>query len=116
MSKSSSMNQMWSMSNSFFLVPPVVLPQSLPDRLLPPKFSIGQQVVWAKTQSRDYGYVIGIFYAAEASVQAVGYHYAIQLAPDSPSKQLGIDVDWGFEADLALIDPSGMLAPCSTSI
>ncbi len=104
------------MSNSLFLVLPVVLPRSLPDRLLPPKFSIGQQVVWAKTQSQDYGYVIGIFYAAEASVQAMGYHYAIQLALDSPSRQLGIDVDWGFEADLALIDPPEKHAHGSASI
>ncbi|MBW4659698.1 MAG: hypothetical protein KME15_13560 [Drouetiella hepatica Uher 2000/2452] len=49
--------------------------------------------------TKDFGVVIGRFYSLESSVQAVGWHYSIQLDPDSPSFT-HCKIDYGFEDDL----------------
>lgn len=94
------------MSQIQLLLPPLTLPSPLPDPLPAPKFQLGQQVYWAMVSTQDYGRVVGCVFATETSVQALGYHYIVQLDAASPSKRFGIAVDWGFEADLALLSES----------
>ena len=89
-------------------LPPVLLPEQTPDPLPTPKFQLGQQVQWANVPAHDFGCIIGLVWAAAASTQASGYHYAVQLDTASSSKQFGIDADWGFEDDLALLIAPGL--------
>ncbi|HEY9630504.1 MAG TPA: hypothetical protein V6C84_24680 [Coleofasciculaceae cyanobacterium] len=90
-------------SNPVFLTStlPDVLPQNLPTT----KFQIGQYVRWAYVSSHDFGRIAGIVWASEASIQAIGYHYAIQLDPSSHSYANGILTDWAFEEDIELYTP-----------
>jgi hypothetical protein len=91
------------MQNQDLFLPPVALPEFLPKPLPAPKFEIGQNVVWAHVPSRDFGCIVGAVWATQASTQAVGYHYAVQLDPASPSAAEGITSDWAFEDDLELL-------------
>lgn len=88
--------------------PPVILSGSMPEPLPTPKFQIGQQICWANVPAHDFGCIIGFVWATAASTQANGYHYAVQLDAASPSQQFGIDADWGFEDDLALLPAAGL--------
>jgi hypothetical protein len=63
------------------------------------KFNVGDRVRWFRVPTKDFGVVIGRFYSLESSVQAVGWHYSIQLDPDSPSFT-HCKIDYGFEDDL----------------
>ena len=92
------------MPNQSLYFPPVVLPPQMPDPLPTPKFQIGQLVQWAHISTKDFGTIMGIAYSSEASIQGLGYHYAIQISPSSPSYTDGITGDWGFEDDLELVN------------
>lgn len=81
------------------IVTPICLAVPLPDHFATPKFKIGQTVVWAQVPTRGFGRIIGLVYACSVSVTAVGYHYAIALDPDSPSRR-DCAADWAFEDDL----------------
>lgn len=83
------------------LLPPLTLPDPLPETFPAPKFHIGQQVYWSLVSTQDHGRIVGCVFAQETNVQAIGYHYVVQLDADSPSQSFGIQVDWGFESDLA---------------
>ena len=72
--------------------------------ILPAKFNLGDRVYWFRVPSQDFGTVLDCFYGAEGSVQALGWHYTIQLDPDSPSFD-HCKFDYGFEDDLALMEP-----------
>jgi hypothetical protein len=85
-------------------IPPVVLPEQIPQPLPVPRFQLGQTVRWACVPTGDYGLVVGIVYGHEGSVRATGFHYAIALDESSPSFGDGILTDWGFEDDLELVD------------
>jgi hypothetical protein len=85
-------------------IPPVVLPEQIPQPLPVPRFQLGQTVKWACVPTSDFGRVIGIFFGSEGSVRELGYHYAIALDESSPSFSDGITSDWGFEDDLELVD------------
>jgi hypothetical protein len=98
------------MNNNPLLLPTIVLPQTAPLDLPVPKFQIGQRVYWKAVKDPDFGRIVGVVWATEGSVKAIGYHYAIQLDPTSPSIADGITSDWAFEADLALLPPSH---PCA---
>lgn len=67
------------------------------------KFNIGDRVYWFRVPTQDFGVVVNCFYGTEGSVQALGWHYLIQLDPRSPSFA-HCRSDWGFEADLAILD------------
>lgn len=103
-----------SMHNRQLATFPVCLPNQVPAALPTPKFHLGQSVYWAYVPSQDFGFVIGIVYAAEASTQALGYHYAVQLDPNSPSFADGIYSDWAFEEDIEPIPALARIAHPST--
>lgn len=65
----------------------------------PAKFSIGNRVRWFRVTTQDFGTVVNRFYSAEGSVQALGWHYQVQLHSDSPSFAHCRE-DYGFEDDL----------------
>jgi len=85
-------------------IPPVNLPEQIPQPLPTPKFQLGQTVKWACVPTSDHGRILGMIFASEGSVRATGYHYAIALEESSPSFSDGIRSDWGFEDDLELVD------------
>lgn len=82
------------------LLPSIALPQPPPFYLPAPKFQIGQRVYWKALSNPDFGHIVGVVWATEASVRAIGYHYSVLLEPDSPSSSF-IQLDWAFEDDLA---------------
>jgi len=67
------------------------------------KFDIGDRVYWFRVPTQDFGDVVDYLYGTEGTVQALGWHYLIQLDPRSPSFA-HCKFDWGFEADLAILD------------
>jgi hypothetical protein len=72
----------------------------MPAQLPPPSFQLDQILKFAKVPSGDFGRVVGIVYAAGATVQATGYHYLLFLDEQSKSRQeLDIRADWIFEED-----------------
>lgn len=71
--------------------------------LLSPRFNVGDRVYWFRVPTQDFGVVVERFYGTEGSVQALGWHYTIQLDPNSPSFA-HCKTDDGFEADLALME------------
>ena len=76
--------------------------------LLPsPKFNLEDRVYWFRVPTQDFGIVVGRFYGIEGSVQASGWHYTIQLDPNSPSFA-HCKTDYGFEDDLALMEMGGV--------
>jgi hypothetical protein len=88
------------MSTQLLIAPEVSLPPTMPAQLPPPSFQLDQILKFGKVPSGDFGRVVGIVYAAGATVQATGYHYLLVLDPESPSrKELGILSDWIFEGD-----------------
>lgn len=91
------------MNNNRALLSPVVVSESLSERLPTPKFELGQTVAWANVETRGFGKIIGIVFARAASVEAIGFHYAIELDSQSPSCD-DCAADWGFEQDLELIE------------
>jgi hypothetical protein len=70
----------------------------------PPKFRVGDLVCWFRVPTQDFGIVVEQFYGMEGSVRELGWHYRIQLDPDSPSFDY-CKTDYGFEEDLALMEP-----------
>jgi hypothetical protein len=85
------------------LITPICLAAPLPEQFAPPKFHIGQTVLWSKVPSHGFGRVIGFVFAHSVSVQGIGYHYAIALDDNSPSRS-DCPADWAFEDDLDLIE------------
>ncbi len=84
-------------------IPPVTMPEQIPQPLPTPKFQLGQAVRWACVPTSDFGRVVGVVFGSEGSVKALGFHYAIALDESSPSFADGITSDWGFEDDLELV-------------
>lgn len=80
-------------------MPPVVLPENVPDLLPQPKFQIGELVRWFEVPNGDFGRVIGVIYADETSYQASGLHYLVVLDEQSPSRKI-VSCDFAFEDDL----------------
>ena len=67
-----------------FISQPLLQQNSQPNGS-PAKFSLGDRVRWFRVPTQDFGLVCECFYGLESSVQAVGWHYSIQLDPNSPS-------------------------------
>lgn len=67
-----------------------------------PKFKVGDRVRWFRVPTQDFGVVIECFYGSEGSVEAVGWHYLVQLDSQSPSFA-HCKEDYGFEDDLESI-------------
>jgi hypothetical protein len=79
-----------------------LLNPALPQR--PPKFSIGDEVVWFNTTSRDCGIVIARIWSnsSPSCKTKWGWHYLVKLSPCSISYGICFK-DWGFEEDLMLV-------------
>jgi hypothetical protein len=77
--------------------------------LPPPKFRVGDRVRWFQVATQDFGIVADCFYGSEGSVEAVGWHYLVQLDPNSPSFE-HCKEDYGFEDDLECIQQEGLNA------
>lgn len=88
--------------NSQLIITPIGLAAPLPEQFAVPKFEIGQTVLWARVDTHGFGRVIGLVYAHSVSVEGVGYHYAIALDDNSPSRS-DCAADWAFEDDLELV-------------
>ncbi len=93
------------MNNNPLLLPSIALPKPLPLYLPAPQFQLGDGVYWQHCRP-DFGRIIGVCWAAESSVKMVGFHYTVLLDQNSPSKRLGIDLDYAFQDDLALMQPT----------
>jgi len=75
------------------LLPAIALPQP-PSLYLPaPRFQIGQWVYWKALKDPDFGYIVGLVWAAEGSTKAIGYHYAVLLDKAAFSSAF-IDLDF----------------------
>lgn len=96
-------------SSTPLLIAPLALLEELPHDFPPARFQIGQSVYWTHVPSHDFGRIIGLVYSSEATVQALGYHYAVQLDPSSPSYVDGTRSDWAFEDDLELLPANGSI-------
>ncbi len=91
------------MSAQLLIAPEVSLPPTLPAQLPPPLFQLNQILKFGKVPAGDFGRVVGIVYAAGATVQATGYHYLLFLDEQSKSRrEFGIRADWIFEEDAEL--------------
>lgn len=88
------------MASNAISSPFLVLPDEVPNPLPTPKFQLGQRVYWKALSNPDFGHILGVVWATEASVKAIGYHYAVLLDPTSPSSTF-TQLDWAFEDDLA---------------
>ena len=86
------------LSNSHSL-PPVVLPEALPDTLPQPKFRLGEPVSWAGMTNPDFGRIVGVIYSDETVHQVTGLHYLILLDERSTSRSICTH-DFAFEDDL----------------
>lgn len=89
-------------SDPRLIITPIYLAAPLPQQFAAPKFEIGQTVLWARVATHGSGRIIGLVYAHSVSVEAAGYHYAIALDDNSPSRA-DCAADWAFENDLELL-------------
>jgi hypothetical protein len=64
-----------------------------------PKFSIGDEVVWAKVSAHDYGVVVDRVWTTETVHKVTGWHYLVRLHPNSRSYPFCKE-DWAYEKDL----------------
>ncbi|MBE9223998.1 hypothetical protein IQ264_00715 [Phormidium sp. LEGE 05292] len=80
-------------------IPPVALPEVIPETLPPQRFQLGESVRWFQVPNGDFGRVIGVIYTEEASCQVTGLHYLVLLDEQSPSRSL-TSYDFAFEDDL----------------
>ncbi|MBL1179081.1 hypothetical protein [Pantanalinema sp. GBBB05] len=90
------------MASNAISIPFLVLPDEVPNTLPAPKFQIGQQVYWQALSDPDFGHILGVIWATEASTKAIGFHYSVLLDTASPSSAF-IQLDWAFEDDLAVM-------------
>lgn len=65
----------------------------------PPKFSRGEEVVWAKVSAHDYGVVVDRVWTTETVHKVTGWHYLVRLHPNSRSYPFCKE-DWAYEKDL----------------
>lgn len=92
------------------ILTPICLATSLPHQFAAPKFEIGQTVLWSRVDTHGFGRIIGLVYARSVSVSIEGYHYAIALDDNSPSRA-DCAADWAFEDDLELVATHAHLLP-----
>ncbi|WP_041565660.1 hypothetical protein [Nostoc punctiforme] len=86
-------------------MPPVALPEVVPNDLPQQKFHLGEWVRWFQVPNGDYGRVIGVIYTQQATCIAAGLHYLVLLDERSPSREICI-CDFAFEDDIEPLDNS----------
>jgi hypothetical protein len=96
--------------NPLFLDEQVILNNSMPTHFNQPnnsqqhspKFSIGDEVVWAYVKAHDSGIVINRVWTTETVHKITGWHYHIRLHSNSSSYPFCKE-DWAYEEDLELL-------------
>lgn len=68
----------------------------------PPKFSVGDEVVWAYVEAHDYGVVVERVWTTGTVHKVTGWHYLVRLHPTSFSYSF-CQEDWAYEQDLQLL-------------
>ena len=53
-------------------IPPVTMPEQIPQPLPAPRFQLGQAVRWACVPTSDFGRVVGVVFGSEGSVRELG--------------------------------------------
>lgn len=95
------------MLDIFPQIPPVALPEIVPNELPQQRFHLGEWVRWFQVPKGDFGRVIGVIYTQQASCIATGLHYLVLLDERSPSRQICI-CDFAFEEDIEPLDNSSL--------
>ncbi len=68
----------------------------------PPKFAIGDEVVWAYVSAHDYGVVVNRLWTTGTVHKVTGWHYLVRLHSNSFSYSFCKE-DWAYEKDLKLL-------------
>lgn len=68
----------------------------------PPKFSVGDEVVWAYVKAHDYGVIVDRVWTTGTVHKVTGWHYLVRLHPNSFSYSF-CQEDWAYEPDLQLL-------------
>jgi hypothetical protein len=69
-------------------LPPLYLPDSVPESLPSQHFQLGDWVYWHQVPNPDFGRIIGVIYTHAASCSITGLHYLILLDTNSPSHSI----------------------------
>ena len=88
-------------------MPPVALPEVVPNDLPQQKFHLGEWVRWFQVPNGDFGRVIGVIYTQQATCIATGLHYLVLLDERSPSRDT-CTCDFAFEDDIKPLDNSSL--------
>lgn len=88
-------------------MPPITLPEVLPNDFPQQKFHLGEWVQWFQVPNGDFGRIIGVIYSHQASCIATGLHYLVLLDELSPSHEL-CSCDFAFEEDIEPLDQSSL--------
>jgi hypothetical protein len=89
-------------------LPPVSLPEAIPQTLPPQRFQLGELVYWYQVPDPDFGRIVGVFYTQSASCTVTGLHYLIHLDEDSPSRSI-TNFDFAFSEDIQPLDDQTIL-------
>ncbi|MEW6495765.1 MAG: hypothetical protein AB1589_25080 [Cyanobacteriota bacterium] len=74
----------------------------------PPKFSVGDEVVWAYMEAHDYGVVVDRVWTTRTVHTVTGWHYLVRLHRNSFS-YFFCKQDWAYEQDLQLLEKFQLL-------
>lgn len=86
-------------------IPPVTLPNNVPESLPQQHFQLGDWVYWHQVPNPDFGRIIGVIFTHEASCTVTGLHYLIVLDDNSPSHGI-TTCDFAFSEDIRTLDES----------
>ncbi|MDZ8238651.1 MAG: hypothetical protein RMZ69_15995 [Nostoc sp. ChiQUE01a] len=95
------------MPDLFSQIPPVAMPEVIPNELPQQRFHLGEWVRWFQVPNGDFGRIIGVIYTQQASCIATGLHYLVLLDERSPSRDTCI-CDFAFEEDIEILDKSSL--------
>lgn len=95
------------MLDIFPQIPPVALPEIVPNELPQQRFHLGEWVRWFQVPNGDFGRVIGVIYTQQATCIATGLHYLVLLDERSPSREI-CTCDFAFEDDIESLEKSSL--------
>ncbi len=73
-----------------------------------PKFSLGDEVVWAYVKAHDYGTIVDRVWTTGTVHKVTGWHYLVRLHLNSFSYSFCKE-DWAYEQDLQLLEEFKLL-------
>lgn len=89
-------------------LPPVSLPEDIPESLPPQRFQLGERVYWYQVPDPDFGRIVGVVYTQSSSCTITGLHYLIYLDEDSPSRNI-TSFDFAFSEDIQPLEDHTLL-------